>query len=132
MATSGGQPFESPNRLQIQKYGWKTVICSGWGSALAWSHDSCATVHVQGPSVQILIGRRVLSFLSLWRTSARIERRYTDRNTVLVVLTELGREKLHAARPIHAESVRRNLLSRLNPEQIDIMVRVSNLLGEED
>jgi DNA-binding MarR family transcriptional regulator len=63
---------------------------------------------------------------------ALIERRYTDRNTVLVALTELGREKLDAARPIHAASVRRNLLSRLTPEQIDTMVRVSNLLGEED
>jgi DNA-binding MarR family transcriptional regulator len=61
-----------------------------------------------------------------------IERRYADKNNVLVVLTELGREKLDAARPIHAESVRRNLLSRITPEQIDTIVRVSNLLGEED
>jgi DNA-binding MarR family transcriptional regulator len=61
-----------------------------------------------------------------------IERRYTERNTVLVVLTKLGREKLESARPIHAESVRRNLLSRLTPEQVDTIVRVSNLLGEED
>jgi DNA-binding MarR family transcriptional regulator len=63
---------------------------------------------------------------------ALIERRYTDTKTVLVVLTELGREKLDAARPIHAESVRRNLLSRLTQQQIDTIVRVSNLLGEED
>jgi DNA-binding MarR family transcriptional regulator len=49
-----------------------------------------------------------------------------------VVLTKAGREKLEAARPILAESVRRNLLSRLSQEQIDTMVRVSNLLGEED
>jgi DNA-binding MarR family transcriptional regulator len=61
-----------------------------------------------------------------------IERRSTDRNSVLVVLTKLGREKLESARPIHAESVRRNLLSRLTPEQVDTIVRVSNLLGEED
>ena len=61
-----------------------------------------------------------------------IERRYPDRNSVLVVLTKLGREKLESARPIHAESVRRNLLSRLTPEQVDTIVRVSNLLGEED
>ena len=62
---------------------------------------------------------------------ALIERRCADGNTVLVVLTERGREKLDAARPIHAESVRRNLLSRLTQEQIDTIVRVSNLLGEE-
>lgn len=60
-----------------------------------------------------------------------IERRYIDGKTVLVVLTKLGREKLDAARPIHAASVRRNLLSRLTQEQIDTIVRVSNLLGEE-
>jgi len=61
-----------------------------------------------------------------------IARRYPDRNSVLVVLTKRGREKLESARPIHAESVRRNLLSRLTPEQVDTIVRVSNLLGEED
>jgi DNA-binding MarR family transcriptional regulator len=60
-----------------------------------------------------------------------VERRYANGNTVLIVLTKLGREKLEAARPIHAESVRRNLLSRLTPEQADTIVRVSNLLGEE-
>lgn len=61
-----------------------------------------------------------------------IERRHADGNTVLVVLTKLGQERLEAARPIHADSVRRNLLSRLTPGQIDTIVRVSNLLGEED
>jgi DNA-binding MarR family transcriptional regulator len=60
-----------------------------------------------------------------------VERRYASGNTVLVVLTKLGREKLEAARPIHAESVRRNLLSRLTLEQVDTILRVSNLLGEE-
>lgn len=61
-----------------------------------------------------------------------IERRHAEGNTVLVVLTKLGRERLETARPIHAESVRRNLLSRLTKEQIDTIVRVSNLLGEEE
>lgn len=61
-----------------------------------------------------------------------IERRHADGNIVLVVLTKLGQERLEAARPIHADSVRRNLLSRLTPGQIDTIVRVSNLLGEED
>ncbi len=60
-----------------------------------------------------------------------VERRYVNGNTVLVVLTRVGREKLEDARPIHAESVRRNLLSRLTPEQVATIVRVSNLLGEE-
>jgi len=60
-----------------------------------------------------------------------IERRRIDGKTVLIALTKLGREKLDAAYPIHADSVRRNLLSRLTQEQIDTIVRVSNLLGEE-
>ena len=70
--------------------------------------------------------------LTRMQERALIERRHTDGKAVLVVLTKLGREKLDAARPMHAESVRRNLLSRLTPEQIDTVVRVSNLLGEED
>jgi DNA-binding MarR family transcriptional regulator len=61
-----------------------------------------------------------------------VERRRADGKTVLVVLTKMGREKVDAARPIHAASVRRNLLSRLTQAQIDTIVRVSNLLGEED
>jgi DNA-binding MarR family transcriptional regulator len=61
-----------------------------------------------------------------------IERREADKRVVLVVLTKHGREKLKAARPIHAGSVRRNLLARLNAEQIETIVRVSNILGEED
>jgi DNA-binding MarR family transcriptional regulator len=61
-----------------------------------------------------------------------IERRRADAKTVQVVITELGREKLEAARPVHAASVRRNLLSRLTQEQIDTIVRVSNLLGEDE
>ena len=54
----------------------------------------------------------------------------TDRFTRAI--DHLGSDKLDAARPIHAASVRRNLLSRLTQEQIDTIVRVSNLLGEED
>jgi DNA-binding MarR family transcriptional regulator len=61
-----------------------------------------------------------------------IKRRRVDGKTVLIALTKLGREKLDAARPVHAASVRRNLLSRLTREQIDTIVRVSNLLGEEE
>ncbi len=61
-----------------------------------------------------------------------IERRRVDGKTVIIALTPLGRETLEAARPVHAASVRRNLLSRLTQEQIDTIVRVSNLLGEEE
>lgn len=61
-----------------------------------------------------------------------IERREAEKRVVLVVLTGHGREKLEAAWPIHAESVRRNLLDRLSAEQIATLVRISNILGEDD
>lgn len=61
-----------------------------------------------------------------------IERCEADKRVVLVVLTQHGREKLTAARPIHAGSVRRNLLAQLNTEQIETIIRVSNILGEDD
>jgi DNA-binding MarR family transcriptional regulator len=61
-----------------------------------------------------------------------VERRSADGRVVFVILTNEGRTKLEAARPIHAESVRRNLLSRLSAEQIETLVRVSNILGEDD
>jgi len=60
-----------------------------------------------------------------------IERRPTAAQTVLVVLTKKGRGILDAARPIHAASVRRNLLSRLTAEQTATLIRISNILGED-
>lgn len=60
-----------------------------------------------------------------------VERRPGESKVVLVVLTKLGREKLDRARPIHAHSVRKNLLNRISPEQTATIVRISNLLGEE-
>ena len=44
-----------------------------YGSALAFSHVSFATVRVQGPSEQILIDLRVLSMCSVLTTSVNIE-----------------------------------------------------------
>ena len=61
-----------------------------------------------------------------------IERRKGDQRVVLIALTRHGREKLEAARPIHAGSVRRNLLARLSEKQITTIVRVSNLLDYDD
>jgi DNA-binding MarR family transcriptional regulator len=61
-----------------------------------------------------------------------IERRLGKGRATLVALTKIGREKLALALPIRAESVRRNLLARLTPEQIDTIIRVSNLLGDDE
>lgn len=60
-----------------------------------------------------------------------IERRESEPRAVFIVLTKQGKTKLDAARPVHAESVRRNLLSRLSEQQTETIVRVSNLLVEE-
>ena len=70
--------------------------------------------------------------LSRMQKRKLIERRPGEGRATRVVLTRIGREKLGAALPIRAESVRRNLLSRLSPEQIETIIRVSNLLGDED
>ena len=60
-----------------------------------------------------------------------VERCDGGNRVVLIKLTETGKDKLAAAKPIHAESVRRNLLSRLTSEQIATMVRISNILSED-
>jgi DNA-binding MarR family transcriptional regulator len=70
--------------------------------------------------------------LTRMKKRALIERRQADKNAVLVGITKRGLKMLDEARPVHAESVRQNLLNRLNAEQIETIVRVSNLLGEED
>jgi DNA-binding MarR family transcriptional regulator len=140
----------SPRELRV----WHAFLFMGEDVLSRVGRDISQATGLSGPEFGVLsrlaaigkgeMGQQSLAKLMGWDKSrlshqltrmnerALIERRCTERNTVLVVLTELGRNKLDAARPIHAESVRRNLLSRLTQEQIDTIVRVSNLLGEED
>lgn len=61
-----------------------------------------------------------------------IERQSINGQAVLIVLTKLGREKLREALPIRAEAVRRHLLSRLSQQQTDALVRISNLLTDDE
>jgi DNA-binding MarR family transcriptional regulator len=61
-----------------------------------------------------------------------IARRAANKRAVIVELTKEGQKRLDTARPVHARSVRRNLLSRLTSDQIATIVRVSNILGEDD
>ena len=70
--------------------------------------------------------------LSRMQKRKLIVRRAGDTRATLVALTRFGREKLASALPVRAESVRRNLLSRLTADQIDVIIRVSNLLADED
>ncbi len=66
------------------------------------------------------------------RQRGLIVRREADKRAVIVVLTRQGRKTPETAMPVHTASVRRDLLSRLNAEQIATIVRVSNILGESD
>jgi DNA-binding MarR family transcriptional regulator len=75
---------------------------------------------------------RLSHHLTRMQRKQLIERRDSDTRIVRVILTKQGKAKLDAAWPVHAASVRRNLLSRLSEQQIETIVRVSNLLGEEE
>jgi DNA-binding MarR family transcriptional regulator len=75
---------------------------------------------------------RLSHHLTRMQAKQLIERRDADKRVVLVVLTKQGRAHLNGARPVHAESVRRNLLSRLNAQQIETIVRISNILGGDE
>jgi DNA-binding MarR family transcriptional regulator len=70
--------------------------------------------------------------LSRMQRRKLVERQSGNGRGTLVMLTKAGRELLKHALPVRAESVRRNLLSRLTAEQIDTIVRVSNLIGDEE
>jgi DNA-binding MarR family transcriptional regulator len=61
-----------------------------------------------------------------------IDRHEADTRVVLVTITKHGKARLDAARPVHAESVRRNLLSRLSAQQTQTIVSTSNLLNEQE
>jgi DNA-binding MarR family transcriptional regulator len=75
---------------------------------------------------------RLSHHLTRMQNRQLIERHEVETRVVLIVLTKRGWAKLDAARPVHAESVRRNLLSRLSKQQVETIVRVSNLLGDEE
>jgi DNA-binding MarR family transcriptional regulator len=70
--------------------------------------------------------------LSRMQTRRLIERRAGEGRATLIVLTKTGRDKLASALPIRGESVRKHLLSRLSDDQIETILRVSNLLGDEE
>jgi DNA-binding MarR family transcriptional regulator len=75
---------------------------------------------------------RLSHHLTRMQNRKLVDRREAEQRVVLVTITKAGCAKLEAARPVHAESVRRNLLSRLSSQQIETIVRVSNILGEDD
>lgn len=60
-----------------------------------------------------------------------VGRRETQPRVVTVTITALGRDRLGAARPVHAASVRRQLLDRLTAEQADLLLALSATLAGE-
>ncbi|NLR97783.1 MarR family transcriptional regulator [Rhizobium sp. P38BS-XIX] len=54
-----------------------------------------------------------------------VRRRETAPRVVTVSITPFGRQKIDAARPIHAASVRRWLLTRLSCEEADALLKLS-------
>ena len=70
--------------------------------------------------------------LSRMQKRKLVKRQAAPERGTLVSLTVAGRSKLQVALPVRDESVRRNLLSRLSIEQVDTIIRVSNLLGDEE
>lgn len=140
----------SPRELRV----WHAFLFMGEDVLSRVGRDIAQATGISGPEFGVLsrlaalgkgqMGQQALASVMSWDRSrlshqltrmqerGLIGRRPTEGKSVLVTLTKRGRQKLDAARPIHAGSVRRNLLSRLTSEQIDTIVRVSNLLGEED
>lgn len=60
-----------------------------------------------------------------------VDRSETEPRVVTVTITALGRDRLGAARPVHAASVRRRLLDRLTAEQADLLLALSATLAGE-
>ena len=74
---------------------------------------------------------RLSHHLTRMQNKQLVNRREADARGVLVVLTKTGRTKLEAARPVHADSVRRNLLARIDEQQTEALVLMSDLLKKD-
>jgi DNA-binding MarR family transcriptional regulator len=53
-----------------------------------------------------------------------------DRRGAFIVLTERGRETVHAAAPRHVESVRRYLFDELSVEQVDALGVIARTVAD--
>ncbi|WP_254458748.1 MarR family winged helix-turn-helix transcriptional regulator [Xanthomonas sacchari] len=69
----------------------------------------------------------------LTRMQARglIRRSDAEPRVVTVAITALGREKIAAARPVHAAAVRTRLLDRLSTEDAQVLLKLSATLGAD-
>lgn len=58
-----------------------------------------------------------------------VQRRTGETRSVVVSITASGRKALDTARPVHARSIRRHLLSRLDPEELEAFQRICERLA---
>jgi DNA-binding MarR family transcriptional regulator len=140
----------SPRELRI----WHAFVSMGEDVLERVGRDIARTTGLSGPEFGVLsrlaafgkgqLYQQELATVMGWEKSRLshqlsrmqkrklIERKAGDGRATLILLTRTGREKLESALPVRAESVRRNLLSRLSAEQVDTLIRVSNLLSDEE
>ena len=67
----------------------------------------------------------------LTRMEARglVQRRPGEARSVLVSITASGRKAIDTARPVHAQAIRRHLLSHLGPEELETLRRICERLA---
>ncbi len=69
--------------------------------------------------------------LTRMQTRGLVRRSDAEPRVVTVAITALGREKIAAARPIHAAAVRTWLLDRLSAEDAQVLLKLSATLGAD-
>jgi DNA-binding MarR family transcriptional regulator len=81
-------------------------------------------VRITQPSVSRTV-TRMETYGWLRRTSSP-----DDGRAVLITITAAGREKLHAAVPVHAAAIREFLLDQLTPQEQDALTRALTRVAE--
>jgi DNA-binding MarR family transcriptional regulator len=70
--------------------------------------------------------------LTRMETRGYLERSPATEGGVMVSITKAGSDVLALARPVHAQSVRENLLDRLSSKQTDALVQISTRVVDPD
>lgn len=74
---------------------------------------------------------RVSHQLTRMEQRGLVERREAEERGVVVGITKLGRQRIAAARPIHATAVRRHLIERLTAKQRETILEIALDLAVE-
>jgi DNA-binding MarR family transcriptional regulator len=68
---------------------------------------------------------RLSHHLTRMQERGLIKKRPAGNRSTIVAITKTGSAKLRAARPVHAASIRRNLLKKMTPAQLTLILRVA-------